>query len=46
VICKEIASYGVVVIAPDHLDESCGYTKNFAKDKEVVYNSTIAFDDQ
>jgi len=46
VICREIASYGVVVIALDHLDESAGYTKNLEKDKEVPFNSGIEFDDQ
>ena len=28
VMCKEFASYGMLVIALDHLDESCGYTIN------------------
>jgi platelet-activating factor acetylhydrolase len=28
VICKELASYGLMVVAMDYHDGSCGYTRN------------------
>jgi len=40
VFCRELASYGIVVIALDHMDGSCGYTVN--QNNEV----NMGFDDR
>jgi len=43
--CKELASWGMLVLAPDFLDESAGYTVNQNTQDEVLYNADHKFGD-
>ena len=29
ILCREVASYGVLVVVLDHMEGSCGYTYNW-----------------
>ena len=35
--CRELASHGMLVVAPDHLDGSCSYTINQKTEKPVFF---------
>jgi predicted dienelactone hydrolase len=37
-LCRELASHGMLVIAPDHLDGSCSYTINQVTEKPVFFD--------
>ena len=44
-LCRELASYGVLVIALDHLDKSCGYTINMDTKEQIAFDTKFKVHD-
>ena len=45
-LCKELASYGCMVVAFDHLDGSCGFSVHSTTKEPVLFDGGIEFGDQ